>query len=329
MSGNQTVSGAPQPQPGLALSPARKLPVSAMIMTKDEERNVAACIESLGWADEVVVFDSFSSDKTVDIARQRGAAVVQRKFDDFSTHKNWALDNIEFRNSWLLLLDADERATPALFAEITQILSAPGEHVGFYIARQNMFGGRWIRHGGMYPDWNLRLLKLGHGRYEARIVHEHMILNGPVGFLKTALVHFNDNKGIEQYIARHNRYSTMEALEIHQQLMGAPRSGLKPSLFAKGPARRRALKNLAHRYLPFVPLVVFVWMYFIKLGFLDGRAGFRYCLLRFFHEYLLQLKLEELRRLAPSNADARPKTRVGAADDSCTAGAAQADGRET
>ncbi len=272
-----------------------KTPVSVLICTKNEARNLKSCLESLSWAGELMVLDSGSDDDTVDIARQLGALVVHREFDNFSAHKNWALDNIEFAHDWILIVDADERVSEALAREIAAAVSQPGKICGYYLARQNFFGGQWIRHGGWYPDYNLRLLKRGRGRYESRIVHEHVILEGPSDHLQNPLIHY-DYKGIERYFERHNVYSSMEAVEARRTLASSKTTGNLPALlWAKGPERRRFLKNLAYRYLPGRALVKFIWMYLIKLGFLDGRLGFRYCLLHTFYEYQVSLKLEELK----------------------------------
>ena len=268
--------------------------VSVLICTKNEALNLPGCLESVAWADDVVVFDSFSDDGTVKLAGQLGARVVQRQFDNFSAHKNWALDHVDFAHEWVLIVDADERVSPALAREIAGAVARPGEICGFYLARQNYFGGTWIRHGGWYPDYNLRLLKRGQGRYEARLVHEHVLLQGPAGHLKNPLIH-HDYKGIERYFDRHNLYSSLEAVEARRtQMTPGQAQGLPGLLGARGPERRRFLKNLAYRHLPARSLFKFVWMYFIKLGFLDGRLGFRYCLLHTFYEYQVSLKLNEL-----------------------------------
>lgn len=273
----------------------RKIPVSVLICTRNEERNLGACLESVAWADDCVVLDSYSDDDTVAIARRGGARVVQREFDNFSAHKNWALDQLDFKHDWILIVDADERVTPALAQEIGALVNGSPQHHGYYLARQNWFAGAWIRHGGWYPDWNLRLLRRGRGRYEARLVHEHVLLTGPPGYLQNPLIHY-DYKGIERYFERHNVYSSLEAVEAYRTLTAPdqPR-GLPAALRARGPERRRFLKNLAYRYLPARALVKFLWMYCFKLGFLDGRMGFRYCLLHTFYDYQISLKLEELR----------------------------------
>jgi glycosyltransferase involved in cell wall biosynthesis len=272
-----------------------KSPLSVLICTRNEERNLGACLESVSWADDCVVLDSYSDDNTVTIAREGGARVVQRQFDNFSAHKNWALDHLDFRYDWILIVDADERVTPELAREIAALVNGKPPHHGYYLARQNWFAGTWIRHGGWYPDWNLRLLRRGRGHYEPRLVHEHILLEGPPGFLKNPLIHY-DYKGIERYFDRHNLYSSLEAVEAYRILTGPEQPlGLKAVMQSRGPERRRFLKNLAYRYLPTRALIKFCWMYFIKLGFLDGRMGFRYCLLHTFYDYQISLKLEELR----------------------------------
>jgi len=274
----------------------KRIPLSVLISTKNEERNIAGCIESVLWADEIYVFDSLSSDRTVEIAQDMKAIVIQREFDDFSTHKNWALENIPFNNEWILIIDADEQITEELKKEICNILHGETECVGFYIARQNWFAGKWVRHGGWYPDWQLRLFKHGFARYESRLVHEHMIVNGVIGYLGSPLLHY-DHKGIERFFDRLNVYSSMEAIEKSKELSGNRdhKESLQPDLLAKGPQRRRFLKNFSYRYLPARPLFKFIWMYIFKLGFLDGRIGFRYCLLHIFYEYQVSLKYEELK----------------------------------
>lgn len=272
---------------------ANKAPVSVIVPTLNEERNLADCLASVSWADEVIVFDSHSDDATLSIAATAGVRVVQRHFDDFATHKNWALDEIDFRHPWVFILDADERVTPELQAEIRTTISLPDAKCGYYIARRNIFAGKWIRRANMYPDHQLRLIKRGECRYEPRIVHEHMVCIGATGVLDAPVVH-HDYKGIERYIDRHNTYSSLEAVAVTRWLRGLDGDGLASDFLGSGPERKRAIKQFAYRYMPARPFVYFLWMYLIRLGFLDGRIGFRYCLLRFFYEFQIDLKLREL-----------------------------------
>lgn len=294
------------PDTSAPIEPGSPLPVSILIPTRNEERNLPGCLEAVAWCDDVVVFDSLSEDTTLEIARAHGARIVQRPFDDFATHKNYAIDTIDFRHEWLLIVDADERVTPELREEIGQRLAkfsgALEEPVGFYIARKNLFAGKWIRHAGMFPDWQLRLFRRKRARYEQRIVHEHMVVDGAVDFLREPFIH-HDYKGIERYLQRHEVYASLEAVETWRTLFHDPNNShgamsgrrlIGASLARKGPHRRRALKQFAYRYLPARALAVFLYMYFIRLGFLDGRIGLRYCLLRTFYEYQIDLKLKEL-----------------------------------
>jgi glycosyltransferase involved in cell wall biosynthesis len=282
-----------------------KVPVSVVIPTRNEERNLLdtlLCV--IDWADEVVVFDSLSDDRTVEIAQSLKVPVVQRRFDNFSAHKNWALQNLELRNEWLLFLDADERLTSSLKAEIYGHVSNPCcSFAGFYIPRKNYFMGLWIKHAGMYPDWNLRLFRRSLGRYENRIVHEHVLLNGSVAYLHNPLEH-NDFKGLARWLDRHNTYTSMEAQEIYRLMIGtAPSNTITGKAITRGPQRRRLMKELAYRYLPCRPFILFVWMYFVRAGFLDGAVGFRYCLLKATAEYLTNLKLLELREGGSARAE--------------------------
>jgi glycosyltransferase involved in cell wall biosynthesis len=288
-----------------------RVPVSVIIPTRNEELNLHQTLATvLDWADQVFVFDSFSDDRTPEIARESGVSVVQRKFDNFAAHKNWALDNLPIRNQWILFLDADERLTPELRDEISGVVFHEVAPNGYYLARKNYFMGQWIRHGGMYPDWQLRLLRRGKGRYEERIVHEHIIVEGSAAYLKNPLEH-NDFKGLGRWFDRHNHYTTMEAIEVRRVLEGAPSRRIRASLLSRGPERTRTVKEFAYRYLPCRAFSVFVWMYFIRGGFLDGRIGFRYCLLKAFVDYQTSLKVIELQsefpeHPAPETAQAQP-----------------------
>lgn len=280
------------------MTDAPRAKLSVLVPTKNEERNLPDCLASVAWADEIIVFDSLSDDRTLEIAEAAGARIVQRKFDSFAIHKNWALDNIDFRHGWVLILDADERVTAPLAAEIRAAVERDDGPAGYYVARRTMFCGKWMRHGGVFPDFNMRLLRRGRGRYEDRLVHEHVILDGPAGYFENPLLH-DDDKGLESYVDRHNLYSTLEAVEVlraEKAKAAGSADRLGGNLFARGPQRRRALKSFAAKYLPLRPLWVFLYMYVVKLGFLDGRMGLRYATLRMGYEYLCDLKVIELRK---------------------------------
>jgi glycosyltransferase involved in cell wall biosynthesis len=273
----------------------QKALVSVLIPTKNEARNLPSTLEALSWADQIIVFDSHSSDDTVEIAKRYGCEVSQRVFDNFADHKNWALQNLEFRNPWILILDADEKIPAALAEEISAICLGASSADAYYVARKILVDGVWLKHAGKYPDYNIRLFRNGKARYERRIVHEHMIADGRIGTLKNHLVHI-DAKGTYRYIERHNQYAEMEAVEAWITLHSGPAvQSLGGVLRARRNERRRLLKNFAYQYLPFRPILVFLYLYVFRLGFVMGQAGIKTCALRMFYEYIVDLYLEELK----------------------------------
>jgi glycosyltransferase involved in cell wall biosynthesis len=273
--------------------------VSVLVPTLDEELNLPECLQSVAWTDEVFVVDSFSHDRTTEIARAHGAQVVQHAFESYSRQKNWALDTLPFRNEWVLIVDADERVTPELRCEIEREL-ASAHYDGYYLNRRFIFLGTWIRHAGWYPSWNLRLFRHRLGRYDQREVHEHVVLNGRVGYLQTDLLH-HDRRGLEAFIARHNTYSTLEARARRKAEIDAPGRAMLPvSLLASPVQRKRYLRERIWPHVPARPLALFVYMYVLRRGFLDGRAGLALCTFHAFQEFMVGLKLAELRRLSSS-----------------------------
>jgi len=277
------------------------VPVSVLVPTLDEELNLPDCLRSVsGWADEVFVVDSFSHDRTVPIAREFGAEVVQHVFESYSRQKNWALDTLPFRNEWVLILDADERLTPELRCEMARAIGSDAFD-GYYLNRRVIFLGSWIRHAGWYPSWNLRLFRQRLGRYDDREVHEHLVLDGRVGYLTADLLHA-DQRGFEAFIARHNRYSSLEARARLKAERNAPdRARLPVSLLASPVQRKRFLRERVWPTLPLKPLVLFLYMYVLRQGFLDGRAGLILCVFHAFQEFMVGVKLAELRRLSSSS----------------------------
>jgi glycosyltransferase involved in cell wall biosynthesis len=291
-----------------------KLPVSVIVPAKNEERNIASCLESVAWADEIWLVDSHSTDRTCEIAQLHGAHLAQFDYaGGFPKKKNWALANLTLKHEWILLLDADERVMPELEAEIRARLGKEEDVNGYYVNRRLIFLGRWIKHCGWYPSWNLRLFKHRLGRYEKLEaedvenagdveVHEHVVLEGRAEYLKHDLLH-EDFKSIFHFIERHNRYSSWDA-RVYANFSSdvAASSSIGASLFGSPLERKRFIKRLWAR-LPFRPLLRFVWMYFIKLGFLDGRSGLIFCTLMTMHEAVISAKMyeEELHRSNPSS----------------------------
>lgn len=284
---------------------SNKIPVSVLIPAKNEEANLPACLESLQKADEIFVVDSQSDDKTVEICESYGAKIVQFHFNGrWPKKKNWSLENIQFRNEWVLIVDCDERITTQLWQEIAYSIHN-SEFNGYYLNRRVFFLGKWIRFGGKYPDWNLRLFKHKLGRYENlntedirntgdNEVHEHVILDGKVGYLKNDMLH-EDFRDLYHWLARHNRYSNWEARVYYNLLTGKGDNGtIGASLFGDAVQRKRFLKKIWVR-LPFKPLLRFILFYILQGGFLDGRAGYIYGRLLSQYEYQIGVKLFELR----------------------------------
>jgi len=274
--------------------------VSVMIMTLNEEANLPGALRSLSWCDDVVVFDSYSSDRTVEIAEEMGARVVKREFDSFGPHQTWGLKNIDYKHRWVFMLDADERMTDGLREELESIAAMweSGEHnetehpVAYYCGRRNFFSGKWIKHA-MPPGNNMRFFQPPLIRFE-REVHQVPVVDGKIGYMKGMFDHYNFSKGIGEWFDRHNRYATMESHETIRAIKENPvRLG---NLFSGDRnTRRLEMKNISFR-LPFRPYFKFVYMYLLKLGFLDGRAGLTYCTIQAIYEYIIVLKVREIRR---------------------------------
>jgi glycosyltransferase involved in cell wall biosynthesis len=266
--------------------------ISILILTLNEETNIAACLDALAGFDDIVVFDSLSKDRTVEIARAKGARIVERPFDNWASHQNWAMDNIEFRHPWVFYLDADERMTPELREEILAIArDSARPEVAFYCGRKNYFLGKWIRHA-MPPSLIMRFFKPKKIRFE-RLVNPVPVIDGPHGYLRNYFEHYNFSKGITEWFDKHNKYSLLEAME-GMKLREKP-VGLGSLFSSDRFERRRALKELSFR-MPLRPFLKFCWMYFLKRGFLDGRAGYTYCKLQSMYEYMIVVKMRELER---------------------------------
>lgn len=267
---------------------------SILILTLNEEINLPACLASVAWCDDVVVLDSFSTDQTMVLAKQAGVYVVQRKFDDFASQRNYALDTIAFKHPWIFHLDADERFTDKLRVECEHVVREDSQS-GFMVPSKLMFMERWLRRAGMYPTYQMRLLKRGEVRF---IQHGHGQREAEakrgIGRLREPYLHFNFSKGLTDWFEKHNRYAQAEA---RQALVAtAAACPTVADLFATdGTRRRRALKHFSAR-LPFRPTVKFLYMYLFRLGFLDGIPGYHYCRLMALYEYLIVVKTAELRR---------------------------------
>ena len=245
--------------------------LSVVVITKDEEECVRACLESVAWADEVVVVDAESTDKTAQIAREFTDRVYVRPWPGFAAQKNFGLE--QATGDWTLSVDADEEVSRELREEIEAVLAASGATcAGYRIPRRNLFWGRLIRHGGLYPDWQLRLFRRGRGRFVDRAVHESVAVEGEVGRLRGALVH-RGYRDVADFLARADRYSTLAAEEW---------------LVGGRPAR---LRDLVLR-----PAGRFLSMYAVRAGFLDGWRGFLLAALYAYYVFIRSAKVWERAR---------------------------------
>jgi glycosyltransferase involved in cell wall biosynthesis len=244
------------------------IPVSIVIVTKNEEANIEAALDSVKDAAEIVVIDSFSSDRTVEICRKYTNKVFRKEWEGYAKQKQAAVGLAV--SPWVFILDADERFTPELKAEVISAIKE-NSHDGFYVPRKNFFMGRWIRHGGWRPDYTLRLFRKNAGRVEDREVHEKVIVNGSVSYLKNPLVHYTYNS-VSDYLKRMDSYSTLAAKELKK-------TGVAPNVL-----------NFLIR-----PLATFIKMFFFRLGFLDGRYGLVLAVLYSYYTFLKYAKTWELK----------------------------------
>lgn len=266
--------------------------ISVLILTKNEQQDLPGCLASVAWCDDVHVYDSMSTDRTLEIAQAFGATLTQRPFDNWASHQNWGLQHIAFKHPWVFYIDADERMTPELVEAARAAVASPGEHVAFRLQRRDFFLDTWLRHVQTSPFY-MRLFRPEKMRYE-RLVNPVSLADGPVGDIAGYLDHFPFSKGVGHWFERHNSYSSLEAAQIlnNRRNAAAPFSVVKAFTAKDFHERRYHQKELFYR-LPMRPVVKFLLLYLGKRGFLDGRAGLRYAILQSIYEYMIVLKVEE------------------------------------
>ncbi len=277
----------------------KSVSLAVVILSFNEERNLAAALDSVrGWACEVFVVDSYSTDRTVDIALARsgdGVHVVQHPFENYSKQWNWAIDSLPIQADWVLKLDADERATPSFRTEVRAVLARTSSEVAFVVHWRFFFMGRRLRWGGLYPNGNIRLWRRGCGHFDDRGVNEHLIIDGPVGEIRSPIDH-EDQKSLGHWLDRHNRYSTLEARALIQ---GDVTGQVTPLLFGRSEQRRMWLRRVYYAF-PGRAFWYFLYRFVLRLGFLDGRAGFRFAFLHASFFYWIDLKRSESARTGAS-----------------------------
>jgi glycosyltransferase involved in cell wall biosynthesis len=276
---------------------AAAVPVSVMVFTLNEEIHLPSCLASLAWCDDVIIVDSYSSDATESICRSAGVRFAQNTFTGFGDQRNWALQHASPRHDWVLILDADERVTPELVSELRALIPSVGADIGaFRIRRRFHLWGRWLRHSSLYPTWVVRLVHRDRVRYINRGHAETQEVQGRIADLANDLIDEN-LKGLDDWFDRQNRYAAEDAAYE----LAAERSALpwRRGLFGGALERRALLKRLAAR-APARPLLYFIYSYVLRCGFLDGRDGLQFCLMKALYQRMVQIRKYDLRRAAKS-----------------------------
>ena len=268
--------------------------VSVFIQTLNEETNIEECLAAFSWCDDIVVLDSFSSDRTEAIVKAHGARWIQHEYKGRAAHQNWAMENIDFKYPWVYYSDADERVPKELAEEIVRVTSdSTATHVAYQVRKRDYFQGRWIKHSTSYSLlWIVRLFRPEKIRWE-RKANPVPNIDGTVGRLENDFLHYTFSKGISDWIWRHNRYSSFEAEETVRSLREKDLV-INDIWSSDSTIRRRALKKLSFR-IPLRPVVKFFYFYIFRKGFLDGIPGLRYCVLQSIYEFFIVLKVLEIR----------------------------------
>ncbi len=264
--------------------------ISVLILTLNEEINLPRCLEAVRWSDDVVIFDSYSSDRTLEIAARAGARIFQRRFDNERDQRAASLD-LPFKYEWVFNPDADEVTPPALAEEMLAQIAKSETHAAYRVRFRTMFMGRWIRYSSLYPTWVVRLFRPGAVSFE-RAVNLRYIIAGSEGRLQNHLLHYTFEKGLDAWFEKHNKYSSVEAMEMLRALQ---RRGFSVrDLFAgDSVTRRRALKDLSFR-VPFRGELRFLYSYIMRGGFLDGVPGLEYCRMTAIYDSMIAIKARAL-----------------------------------
>lgn len=283
-----------------------KLPVTAIVMTYNEERNLPACLESIkDYIDDIIVVDSFSEDKTEEIAYLYTEKFYKNKWINYSKQYLWSIDNTDIKNEWILRIDADERWTKEGFDELRNIIEGDSAD-GVYVKMQIFFMGRFIKHGDFYPNYFLRVYKRSKGSMEDRWMDEHIMVNGKTVLSTIDVIESNYDRqeNISLWTAKHNSYSTREAVEFIIAKHNLHDIDTVANIFGNKTERKRWLKENIYFKIPlFVrPVLYFIYRYFFKLGFLDGKEGFIFHTLHaFWYRFLVDTKIFQLENLAKKN----------------------------
>ncbi len=275
-----------------------KLPISVIILTYNEEQNIRACLESVkDMADAIFVVDSYSTDKTLEIAREYTDNIFQHPFDNYAVQRNWAQDNLQIKNEWLFHLDADERVTSELSRELKIIFSGTVDDVnGYLISRRTIFMSRWIKHGGHYPAYHLRLFRKSLGRCEDRLYDQHFYVGGKIEILKSDIID-TVTSDFDNWKSRHNKWAKLEALEV---IGNQKENVIKGNPRGTPIEQRRWFREIYYKLPMFIRAsLYFIYRYFFKLGILDGKEGMIFHFYQgFWYRFLVDVEINELKKRA-------------------------------
>lgn len=289
-----------------------KLPVSAIVMTLNEKLNLQACLESVNTTvDEIIIVDCFSTDNTIEIAKKYANKIYQNKWVNYSQQYNWAINNTDIKNEWILRLDADERWTKEGFEELRDIIENEKAD-GVYVKMKIFFMERWIKHGGFYPNYFLRVYKKSKGKMEDRWMDEHIKVDGRTVISNIDVIesNYDRQKNISLWIDKHNNYSTREAVEFLIQKYNLKKMDTVAKFWGNRTERKRWLKEKFYFRLPlFVrPFLYYIHRYIFKLGFLDGKEGFIFHYLHaFWYRFLVDVKVYQIEQLSRKEKKSIPE----------------------
>ena len=280
--------------------------ISVLILTKNEEQDLPGCLESVSWCDDIHVFDSYSDDKTIEITKRAGAIITQRVFDGYASQRNAALQNLNFKYSWIFILDADERIPAELVSVLKEkINSASKTTAGYRIQRKDYLANTWLKYSQISPFY-IRLVKKGMASYH-REINEVIEVRGEVLDINGYFDHYPFSKGYSHWLEKHNSYSTMEAKRWLEEQTGTVDFSLKKALFSEDFSEKRYHQKGLFYKLPGRPLIKWLYMVLVRRAFLDGRAGLTYATLQAIYEYFIVLKSNELLAAQKKNVGSKTK----------------------
>lgn len=277
--------------------------ISVVILTKNEEHDLPACLASVDWCDDVHVFDSFSNDRTVELAQAAGAIVTQRQFDGYASQRNAALQTVTYKNPWIFILDADERVPREQVAILAvELTNAAAEVSAFRIRRRDFINNTWLKHAQISPYY-IRIVRVGKASYH-REINEVIEIDGAISDSAAYFNHYPFSKGIAHWLSRHNQYASMEAVRLVEERNGQAEFSLYQALRGKDFNQRRFHQKGLFYKLPARPALKWLYMMIWRRAFLDGRAGVKYTTLQVIYEYFIVIKTEEmLEQQAQSGSD--------------------------